>query len=254
MNNIIVGPVRFKDKVVIITGGSRGIGRTLSKSFAAEGAHVVINYASDSAAAQALADEIRSRGQSAVTFKGDVSSSKQVSAMVQEILSAYNHIDVLVNNAGIIRDKLLMVMSEDDWDRVIEVNLKGAFVWSKAVLKTMIGQRCGRIINIVSPSAITGRPGQANYAASKGGLISLSKTLSKELARFEITVNAVCPGIIKTDLIEKLETDVKEDLLRLIPMKRFGTAEDVAEAVLFFASEAAQYITGQVLCVDGGLI
>ena len=246
--------MRFKDKVVIITGGSRGIGRTLSNRFAAEGAHVVINYASDSATAQSLADEIRSRGQSAAIFKGDVSSSKQVNTMVQEILSAYSRIDVLVNNAGIIRDKLLMVMSEDDWDRVIEVNLKGAFIWSKAVLKTMIGQHFGRIINIVSPSAITGRPGQANYAASKGGLISLTKTLSKELARFEISVNAVCPGVIKTDLVENLEPNVKEDLLGLIPMKRFGTAEDVAEAVLFFASENAQYITGQVLCVDGGLI
>ncbi len=246
--------MRFKDKVVIVTGGSRGIGRALSRGFAAEGAHVVINYSSDDAAAKSLADEIRGNGQSAVILKGDVSSTSQVNAMVREVLALYNRIDVLVNNAGIIRDRLMMVMSEEDWDRVIEVNLKGAFVWSKAVLKTMIGQRCGRIINIVSPSAITGRPGQANYAASKGGLISLTKTLSKELARFEITVNAVCPGIINTDLVEKLEPDVKEDLLRLIPMKRFGTTEDVAEAVLFLASEAARYITGQVLCIDGGLI
>ena len=246
--------MRFKEKVVIVTGGSRGIGGALSKRFAAEGAHVIINYGSDDVAAKSLADEIRSNGHSAVTFKGDVASTSQVNAIIQEVLLKYGRIDILINNAGIIKDRLLMVMSEEDWDRVIEVNLKGAFVWSKLVVKAMIGQHSGRIINIVSPSAITGRPGQANYSASKGGLISLTKTLSKELARFEITVNAVCPGIIKTNLIEKLESDVKEELLRLIPMKRFGTAEDVAEAVLFLASEAAKYITGQVLCVDGGLV
>jgi len=246
--------MQFKDRVVIVTGGSRGIGRAISKGFAAEGAHVIVNYFSDEEAAQSLSEEIKSDGYSITTLKGDVSSTSQVTKMLQEVVQKHERIDTLVNNAGIIRDKLLMIMSEEDWDRVIEVSLKGAFVWSKAVLKTMIGQRKGRIINIVSPSAITGRAGQANYAAAKGGLISFTKTLSKELARFEITVNAVSPGIIKTDLVEKLEPEVKKDFLKLIPMNRFGSPEDVAEAVLFLSSDAASYITGQVLCVDGGLI
>jgi 3-oxoacyl-[acyl-carrier protein] reductase len=246
--------MRFKDRVVIVTGGSRGIGRAISKAFATEGAHVIVNYFSDEEAAQSLTEEIKSGGHSITALKGDVSSTSQVNKMLQEVVQKHERIDTLVNNAGIIRDKLLMIMPEEDWDRVIEVSLKGAFVWSKAVLKTMIGQRKGRIINIVSPSAITGRAGQANYAAAKGGLISFTKTLSKELARFEITVNAVSPGIIKTDLVEKLEPELKEDFLKLIPMKRLGSPEDVAEAVLFLSSDAASYITGQVLCVDGGLI
>ena len=246
--------MRFNNKVVIVTGGSRGIGRAISKQFSDEGANVIVNYSVDEEAAQSVAEAAKSDGRNIITLKGDVSSTSQVDKMLREILRRYDHIDVLVNNAGIIRDKLLMIMPEEDWDRVIEVNLKGAFVWSKAVLKTMIGQRMGRIINIVSPSAITGRAGQANYAAAKGGLISFTKTLSKELARFEITVNAVSPGIIRTDLVEKLESDVKEEFLNLIPMRRFGSPEDVAEAVLFLASDSAQYITGQILCVDGGLI
>ena len=246
--------MRFRDKVVIVTGGSKGIGRAISKCFSAEGAHVIVNYSSDDDAAQSLTEELRSNDCSILTLKGDVSSISQVNRMIQDIVQKYERIDVLVNNAGIIRDKLLMIMSEEDWDRVIEVNLKGAFVWSKAVLKTMIGQRKGRIINIVSPSAITGRAGQANYSAAKGGLISFTKTLSKELARFEITVNAVSPGIIKTDLIEKLEPEVQKELLDLIPLKRFGDPEDVAEAVLFLSSDAAHYITGQIVGVDGGLV
>ncbi len=246
--------MKFKDRIVIVTGGSRGIGRAISRSFARQGACVFVNYSSDDDAASSLVDETKDCRHHVALLKGEVSSTAQVNEMVQKILSTHDRIDVLVNNAGIIRDKLLMIMPEEDWDRVIEVNLKGAFVWTKAVSRTMISQRQGRIINIVSPSALTGRPGQANYAASKGGLISFTKTLSKELGRFDITANAVCPGLIETDMLEKMDPDEKKNFLKLIPMNKYGSPEDVAGAVLFFASNAANYITGQILCVDGGLV
>ena len=161
--------------------------------------------------------------------------------------------DILVNNAGVIRDKLLMFLDEKDWDRVLEVNLKGTYLCSRAIIKTMIARRFGRIINITSPSAITGRAGQTNYSASKGGIISFTKSLSKEMARLGITVNAVCPGIISTPMIENLDQETKTNLLNMIPMGKFGKPEDIASMVLFLASEEAGYITGQTLTVDGGL-
>jgi 3-oxoacyl-[acyl-carrier protein] reductase len=173
--------------------------------------------------------------------------------MMKDILGRWEQVDILVNNAGIIRDKLLMFLDEEDWDRVIEVDLKGVYLCSRAIIKSMIAQRFGRIINIISPSALTGRAGQTNYSAAKGGVVSFTKSLSKEIARLGITVNAVCPGIITTAMTGDLDKNTREDFLKMIPMGRFGEPEDVTGAVLFLASERAGYITGQVLAADGGL-
>ncbi|MBE9571213.1 MAG: SDR family oxidoreductase, partial [Proteobacteria bacterium] len=169
------------------------------------------------------------------------------------VLDKWGYLDILVNNAGITRDKMLMFLGEEDWDRVLEVNLKGTYLCSKAVIKSMIARRFGRIISITSPSALTGRAGQTNYSASKGGIISFTKSLSREIARLGITVNAVCPGVISTPMTENLDDETRYDLLNMIPMGKFGEPEDVTGAILFLASERARYITGQVLAVDGGL-
>jgi len=182
-----------------------------------------------------------------------LSSRSDVEKMIISVVEQWEYVDILINNAGIIRDKLLMFLNEDDWDRVIDVNLKGTYLCSRAIIRTMIAQKFGRIINISSPSAITGRSGQTNYAASKGGIISFTKSLAKEMARLGITVNAVCPGVIVTPMTENLNQENICDITSRIPMGRLGQPEDVAEAVLFLASEKTGYITGQVLAVDGGL-
>jgi 3-oxoacyl-[acyl-carrier protein] reductase len=186
-------------------------------------------------------------------LKADVSSANEVEIMINTILEQWDGVDILVNNAGILRDKMLMFLDEKDWNHVIDVNLKGSYLCSRAVLKPMISRRFGRIINITSPSAVTGRAGQTNYSASKGGIISFTKSLSKEIARLGITVNAVCPGIISTSMTTHLDTDTRAEFLDMIPMGRFGEPAEIADAVLFLASDMARYITGQVLTVDGGL-
>ena len=245
--------MEFKDKRVIVTGGTRGLGKTIAFSFAREGAWVAVSYASDEKNASETEAELKKLAARSLLLKADVSSRSEVEKMVGSVLDQWEYVDILVNNAGITRDKLLMFLDEDDWDRVLEVNLKGTYLCSKAVIKSMIARRFGRIISITSPSALTGRTGQTNYSASKGGIISFTKSLSREIARLGITVNAVCPGVISTPMTENLDDDTRNDLLNMIPMGKFGEPEDVMGAILFLASERARYITGQVLAVDGGL-
>lgn len=243
----------FKDKRVIITGGTRGLGKATALSFAREGAWVAVTYSSDNKSASMTEAELKDCAIKSMLLKADVSRAPDVENMTAAVLKEWEYVDILVNNAGIIRDKLLMFLDEEDWDKVLEINLKGTYLCSRAVLRSMIGKRYGRIINITSPSAITGRAGQTNYSASKGGIISFTKSLSKETARLGITVNAVCPGLIDTPMVQGIDSETAKSFLDLIPMGKFGESEDISNAVLFLSSEKSRYITGQILAVDGGL-
>lgn len=253
--------MKLKDKVALITGGSRGLGRAVALAFAGEGARVAINFAANRQAAEKTAEEIKeiSRKVGVQNFEplllqGDVADSAKVEAFWGELKKTWGRLDILVNNAGVIKDGFLMMMSEKDWDRVINTNLKGTYLCSRAALRLMLAQKSGNIINMISPSALTGRAGQGNYSASKGGILSLTKTLAREVAQFGIRVNALSPGLIETEMIEQLKPQVKEEFLRLIPLSRFGRPQEVAAAAVFLAGEASAYITGQVLSVDGGLV
>lgn len=243
----------YKDKRVVITGGTRGLGKAMAMAFAREGARVAVTYSFDETSAADTEAELSALTEECLLIKADVSIRSDVEAMIGEILDQWEYVDILVNNAGIIRDKLLVFLSEDDWDRVLDVNLKGTYLCSRSVARSMIGRKFGRIVNITSPSALTGRTCQTNYSASKGGIISFTKSLAREMARFGVTVNAVCPGVITTSMTDHLDDRTRNEFLKLIPMGRFGDPEDVADAVLFLASKRARYITGQVLVVDGGL-
>ena len=245
--------MQFKDKRVIVTGATKGIGKAIARSFAREGAWVAANYSADNRSAIDTESELTPIAEKFMLIKADVTFKSDVDEMVKQVIDQWEYVDILVNNAGIIRDKLLMFLNENDWDKVIDVNLKGTYLCSRAIIRTMISRKCGRIINMTSPSALQGRAGQTNYSASKGGIISFTKSLSKEIARLGITVNAVCPGFISTAMTHNLDQDIKCDLSNRIPMGRLGQPEDVVGAVLFLASEKAGYITGQVLAVDGGL-
>ena len=238
----------------LVTGASRGIGRAVALAFAAEGASVALNFAGNVAAAEAVRAEIESAGGKAILVPADVSDENAVGDMVKTVTGAFGSIDILVNNAGITRDGLLLRMKEEDWDAVLNTNLKGVFLCTKAVSKFMMKKRYGRIVNMASVVGVTGNASQANYAAAKAGVIGFTKAMAKELASRGITVNAIAPGFIRSDMTDVLPDKVKEAMLAEIPLGRAGEPADVAKAALFLASDQAAYITGQVLKVDGGMV
>lgn len=240
-------------RVAVVTGASRGIGRAIAVSLAAEGAAVLVNYTSNEAAAQAAVDEITASGGRAAAFRADVSQASQAEDLVKAAQELYGRVDILVNNAGVARDNLLMRMKENDWDSVVETNLKGVFNCTKAVARTMLKQKHGRIINISSVVALTGNPGQANYCAAKAGIIGFSKSVARELGSRGITCNTICPGYIETDMTRDLPEESKQAIVAQIPLGRVGSGADVAKAVVFLAGPGGEYITGQTLCVDGGM-
>lgn len=241
-------------KVAIVTGASRGIGRSVAIALAKAGAKVVINYAGNAAAAEEAKATIEAAGGQAMVVQADVASTDAVDAMVKQTLETFGRIDILINNAGITRDNLLMRMKEGDWDAVMNTNLKGVFMCTKAISRVMMKQKYGKIINMTSVVGITGNAGQANYAAAKAGVIGFTKSMAKELASRGITVNAIAPGFINTDMTAVLPEQVKEDFVSKIPVGRLGDPEEVAAAVVFLVSDAANYITGQTLNVDGGMV
>lgn len=242
----------LKDKVAIVTGASRGIGKAAALALVTQGAKVVINYARSSDAAEATVKEITDAGGEAIALQADVSQSAEVDNLIKTTLDQFGRIDVLVNNAGITKDTLLLRMKPEQWQAVIDLNLTGVFLCTKAVSKTMLKQRSGRIINIASVAGQMGNPGQANYSAAKAGVIGFTKTVAKELANRGITVNAVAPGFIETDMTNDLKSD---DIIKFIPLGRYGKSEEVAGTIRFLAADpAAAYITGQVFNVDGGMV
>ncbi|KJF48336.1 MULTISPECIES: 3-oxoacyl-[acyl-carrier-protein] reductase [Bacillus] len=242
------------NKTAVVTGASRGIGRSIAIDLAKKGANVVVNYSGNEAKANEVVDEIKALGQQAFAVKADVSNAEEVQALMKQAVDTFGSIDILVNNAGITKDNLLMRMKENEWDDVININLKGVFNCTKAVTRQMMKQRSGRIINVASVVGVCGNPGQANYVAAKAGVIGLTKTTAKELASRHITVNAVAPGFISTDMTDKLDENVQTEMLKQIPLARFGAPEDISNVVVFLASEGAGYITGQTIQVDGGMV
>ena len=242
------------NKVAIVTGGSRGIGRAVALGLAKNGAKVVINYAGNAKAAQEVVEIIIANGGEAIAVQADVANAQAVDLLVKQTMETFGRIDILVNNAGITRDTLLMRMKEEDWDAVLNTNLKGVFNCTKAAVKYMMKQRAGRIVNITSVVGVMGNAGQANYAAAKAGCIGFTKSVAKEVAARGITVNGVAPGFIKTDMTSVLPEKVVADMEAGIPLARLGEPEDIAKAVLFLVSDDAAYITGQTLHVDGGMV
>ena len=243
----------MKGQTALVTGGSRGIGRAICLELAKNGASIAVNYAGNAQAAEAVAEECRALGVEAITVQADVADAGACAAMVKEVIAKLGHLDVLVCNAGITRDNLTLMMKEEDFDAVLDTNLKGAFHCMKAAYRPMMKQKYGRIVAMSSVVGLRGNAGQANYAASKAGLIGMCKSLAKELAGRNVTVNLVAPGFIDTDMTAALPEMAREALLASIPMARLGQPEDVARAVAFFAREESGYVTGQVLCVDGGM-
>ena len=243
----------MEKKVALVTGAGRGIGRQIALTLAREGMFVVVNFNGSRERAQEVVDTIKENGGDGVIYQCNVSDYAQTENMVKDLVKSYGHVDVLVNNAGITRDGLIMKMSEEDFDAVIETNLKGCFNTIRHLSRQMLKQRSGKIINIASVSGVLGNVGQANYAASKAGIIGLTKTMARELASRGITVNAIAPGFIHTEMTEVLSDAVKVSAVAQIPLGKFGETEDIAEMAAFLASDKAKYITGQVIHVDGGM-
>lgn len=246
--------IDLHEKIALVTGASRGIGAAIAKELAAQGATVVVNYRSnESAANQVVADIIAAGGQ-AVAMQADVSDYEQATALVKNVRKQFKRLDILVNNAGTTRDNVIMMMKEEDWDDVINTNLKSAWNCSKAAARLMMKQRWGRIINITSVAGISGNAGQTNYAASKAGMIGLTKSLAKEIGPRNVTVNAIAPGFVPTDLTRDLVEQMHDTIIELTSLRRLGTPEDVAALAAFLASDRAGFITGQVIAVDGGMV
>ena len=241
-------------KTALVTGASRGIGREIALELARQGANVVVNYAGSEAKAYEVVEEIKGIGREAIAIQCDVSNNESVTDMVKATIDHFGKIDILVNNAGITRDNLLMRMKENEWDDVININLKGVFLCTKAVTRQMMKQRNGRIINISSVVGVSGNPGQANYVAAKAGVIGLTKTSAKELASRGITVNAIAPGFITTEMTDQLTEDIQNEMLKMIPLAQFGEPKDIANSVVFLASDDSRYITGQTIHVNGGMV
>lgn len=240
-------------KVALVTGASRGIGREIALTLGKNNAFVIVNYNGSKAKADEVVEEIKAAGSDAISYQCNVSDFAECQTMIDTLIKEYKHIDILVNNAGITRDGLLMKMSEEDYDAVLDTNLKGTFNTIRHMSRYFLKQKSGKIVNISSVSGVIGNAGQANYSASKAGVIGLTKATARELASRGITVNAVAPGFVETEMTDVLSDSVKEGLLAQIPLKRVGQTKDIANAVLFLASEASDYITGQVLSVDGGM-
>lgn len=244
----------LKGKNVIVTGASRGIGRAIAIELANQGANVVVNYSGNEKKANKVVEELKQLGVKSFSIKANVASEKDVKMLMKETLKEFGTIDVLVNNAGITRDNLLIRMKESDFDEVIDINLKGTFLCIKAVSRQMMKQRSGRIINVASIVGVSGNPGQANYVAAKAGVIGLTKSVAQELASRNILVNAVAPGFIQTDMTDKLDDDQQEAVKSQIPLEKLGSPTDVAKVVRFLATEDSAYITGQTIHVDGGMV
>ena len=244
--------MELEGKVALVTGASRGLGKAIALKLSSLGSKVAVNYREREVEANSVVEAIVSQGGEAISIKANVSDGEAVRAMVQQVTDKWSKIDILVNNAGINRDTLLLRMPDKVWDEVINTNLRGAYLCTKFVLRSMVRQHWGRIINIASVAGIVGNAGQSNYAASKGGLIAFTKSIAREIGSRNITVNAVAPGFITTEMTDKLPQERKEAILGMIPLERFGKAGDIAELVAFLASERASYITGQVISIDGG--
>ncbi len=245
--------MNLQNRVAIVTGAGRGIGRAIALTLAQSGAQVVVNYSRSAEAAEEVVAQIAANGGEAVAAQGDVADAAQVDALVNVAVERFGRVDILVNNAGITRDKLILRMSEADWDAVLDTNLKGAFLCCKAVAPRMVKQKSGVIINVGSVNGKVGAAGQANYSASKAGLIGLTKSLAKELGSRNIRVNAVSPGFIETDMTDALKDEQRQAVIKQVPLGRLGTGDDVAQVVAFLCSDAAAYIQGEVIAVDGGL-
>lgn len=241
-------------KNVLVTGASRGIGKSIALELASKGANVAVNYAGSEERAQAVVEEIEKLGVKSFKIQADVSKEADVKAMIKEVINQFSGLDILVNNAGITKDNLLMRMKEDEFDQVIDINLKGVFLCTKAVTRHMMKQRAGKIINVASIVGVSGNPGQANYVAAKAGVIGMTKSVAQELASRNIIVNAVAPGFISTDMTDALTQEQQEAILSRIPLAKLGTPEDVANVVRFLASDDANYITGQTIHIDGGMV
>lgn len=248
------GFLMLKGKSALVTGASRGIGKAIALELAKQGANVAVNYAGSEAKAQAVVEEIELLGVKSCKVQADVANEANVKDMIKEVISQFGAIDILVNNAGITRDNLLMRMKEEEFDQVINTNLKGVFICTKAVTRSMMKQRSGKIVNVSSIVGVSGNPGQANYVAAKAGVIGLTKSTAKELASRNIFVNAVAPGFIATDMTDELTEDQRAGMLAMIPLGKLGQAEDVAKVVRFLASDDSNYMTGQTLHIDGGMV